>query len=282
MIAKLSEPLRMEIHHEVFSPTLVKHPFFAHYMEFNLQAMRKLCHTALSTMRLSTDDVLFNTGEIAKVMHFVISGKFEYKRPGRMADEVFPGDWICEMVLWRPWEYIGRAQAGTESSAMALDVSIFHQIIIDHKSQNRFAEEDSCNYALQATKILSEKDAKDLTDLDDSDVLEARALAMETFHEAVPAVNHHGKGAHGHFNVLNMLHMHRNRISVESLRGSSAKRSHTSHTFANANSESSVHGSVPADGSEGTRLTTSSDSSHPATVHHGIDIVSPCRPALKK
>lgn len=182
MLLKLSDPLRMEIHYESFRPILVKHPFFAHYEELNGKAMRKLCHTALKSHHLSTGDDLFHTGETAKAMHFVKAGELAYRRPfGRMTDKLEEGDWICEMVLWKPWEHAGTVTAVTECSLMSLDATVFHMVVKETQTASKVAEEDMIAYAFKAAEILSQVPQKDLTDLDDTEIYEAISIAHEAF-----------------------------------------------------------------------------------------------------
>lgn len=182
MLVKLSEPLRMEIHYESFRPILIRHPFFAHYEEMNMQAMRKLCHAALRSVLLSTGDDLFHNGEMAKAMYFVKSGELVYRRPfGHMTDKLEEGHWISEMVLWRPWEHVGTVTAITESSLMALDASSFHTIFMETQTHHKLSEEDAIAYAFKATEILAEVPPKDLTDLDDAEIYEASRIAHDCF-----------------------------------------------------------------------------------------------------
>jgi hypothetical protein len=182
MLSKLSEPLRMEIHYESFRPILITHPFFSHYEEMNGKAMRKLCHTALKNVMLSAGDDLCHVGETAKAMYFVKTGELAYRRPfGHMTDKLEAGDWICEMVLWRPWEHAGTVTAVTESILMALDVHVFHLVVKETQTASKLSEEDAIAYAFKATNILAEVNLRDLTDLDDTGIFESRKIALEAF-----------------------------------------------------------------------------------------------------
>lgn len=45
LLERLSEPLKMEVHFEMWSPTLTKHSLFFAYSRLNEPAVMKLCHT---------------------------------------------------------------------------------------------------------------------------------------------------------------------------------------------------------------------------------------------
>jgi hypothetical protein len=183
LLGKLSDFLRMEIHFEVYSPAMLKHPFFSHYAALNEQAMRKLCHRALKELHLSTDDVLFHSGETAKAMFFVRSGELEYRRPKFLTDTLEEGDWICEMVLWRPWEHHGTVKAVTESGLIELEATAFHSIVKETQTVHKVGEEDAIAYAFRATELLGEVEGDDLTDLDDVDIFTAADISREVFGE---------------------------------------------------------------------------------------------------
>merc|ERR1712061_859187 len=60
----VSGPLRMDLHFEIYSPSLSAHPFFALYMIACEYITKRICHKAMSMSFLSPGDVVFNTGEI--------------------------------------------------------------------------------------------------------------------------------------------------------------------------------------------------------------------------
>merc|ERR1719359_1853039 len=53
LIKHVSEPLRVELHFEMYSPMLLVHPFFIRYMEECPHVVRKVCHTAMEMHQVS-------------------------------------------------------------------------------------------------------------------------------------------------------------------------------------------------------------------------------------
>eukprot|EP00747_Dinoflagellata_sp_TGD_P124720 gnl/TRDRNA2_/TRDRNA2_174043_c4_seq2.p1 gnl/TRDRNA2_/TRDRNA2_174043_c4~~gnl/TRDRNA2_/TRDRNA2_174043_c4_seq2.p1 ORF type:complete len:361 (-),score=55.50 gnl/TRDRNA2_/TRDRNA2_174043_c4_seq2:42-1124(-) len=154
MLVRLSDPLRMELHYEVYNKWLSKHPFFASYGESNLQAMLKICHTAVAPLQLSQDDIIFSTGETAKSMYFVDRGKLLYNQPSTAeSSTVAVGSWVCEMVLWTPWVHNGSLYSTTEASLIVLDARTFHDIVLNNKS----AASEAANYACEVYKVPGEE-----------------------------------------------------------------------------------------------------------------------------
>eukprot|EP00747_Dinoflagellata_sp_TGD_P124721 gnl/TRDRNA2_/TRDRNA2_174043_c4_seq4.p1 gnl/TRDRNA2_/TRDRNA2_174043_c4~~gnl/TRDRNA2_/TRDRNA2_174043_c4_seq4.p1 ORF type:complete len:252 (-),score=42.09 gnl/TRDRNA2_/TRDRNA2_174043_c4_seq4:105-860(-) len=152
MLVRLSDPLRMELHYEVYNKWLSKHPFFASYGESNLQAMLKICHTAVAPLQLSQDDIIFSTGETAKSMYFVDRGKLLYNQPSTAeSSTVAVGSWVCEMVLWTPWVHNGSLYSTTEASLIVLDARTFHDIVLNNKS----AASEAANYACEVVDCLN-------------------------------------------------------------------------------------------------------------------------------
>jgi len=156
ILGVLSEPLRLEIHYEVYSPWFRQHPFFSHYQAMNLPTMQKLCHNATSTTYLSMDDVLFSTGEVARSMSFCGAGRFQYAHTApdgvESATSVSQGQWVCEIVLWAPWQHRGQLRSSAESSIISLDAEIFHNVVLGSQAA---LFETSC-YAVEAVRTLNE------------------------------------------------------------------------------------------------------------------------------
>jgi CRP-like cAMP-binding protein len=182
LILRLSEPLRQELHYEVHSPVVQRHPFFANYSLLNLPAMQKLCHTSVRTTALSTDDVLFNSGETAKSIYFLTGGLCEYIRhvgSREVVKEVQHGEWAAEMVLWTPWEHRGLMKASTESSLHAVSVGEFHQVV----SMSKAGQLEASAYAMAVVKTLNEKasQAGNIKGLSDLDGVDPHAICSEVF-----------------------------------------------------------------------------------------------------
>eukprot|EP00929_Paragymnodinium_shiwhaense_P001448 TRINITY_DN101686_c0_g1_i1.p1 TRINITY_DN101686_c0_g1~~TRINITY_DN101686_c0_g1_i1.p1 ORF type:complete len:1072 (+),score=232.63 TRINITY_DN101686_c0_g1_i1:133-3348(+) len=78
MLKILNDPLRMALRYEVYNCWLIKHPLFAEYAAVNMNGMQKLCDCAVELVHLSSDDTLFNQGDIANTMYFVTRGMLLY------------------------------------------------------------------------------------------------------------------------------------------------------------------------------------------------------------
>lgn len=185
MLARLSEPLRRELRYELYSPLLSKHPFFSNFAELNLPAVQRLCHSGIRTIHLSKDDLLFSSGETPKAMHFVVRGNLHYilGGGGEVIDGVTvpikAGQWVCEMVLWTPWEYQGDMIAETEAVLMALEVAVFHEVVQSSKA----GQAEASAYAVQAVEHLNRMDRK--TDVDERGY-DAMVMACNIFSRRIP------------------------------------------------------------------------------------------------
>jgi hypothetical protein len=129
----ISEPLFMEIHFEVHSPTLIEHLFFACFTDANPSGIRKVCHTAVSVLSLTEGDVLFSVGDVPAnpCMYFLLNGRLRYKQeePFEPCSVLLEDkSWICEGVLWTHWSYHGTLRAEAPSRLLAIDAGKFQEI----------------------------------------------------------------------------------------------------------------------------------------------------------
>jgi hypothetical protein len=127
----ISEPLRSEIHLEIYSAVLMAHPFFCCYRDANLAGIRKVCHTCVSIVSLSVGDVLFSELEVPTQprMFFMKSGLTKYRQEASTEPvNVQRPQWLCEPVLWTTWTHCGTLQAVTESTLMAVDAKQFQSV----------------------------------------------------------------------------------------------------------------------------------------------------------
>jgi len=187
MLELLSEPLRMELHYEVYAPWLTRHPFFEAYAGTNRTAFNRLCHRAVKTVCLTRDDVLYGKGDAAKHMYFVIRGTLVYTYSDDSMRKINPGEWACEMVLWTPWEYQGFMRASGDVHLIALDAAAFHECILDSKG----ARYQAAEYALKAVEYLNVyQQSETLADCDGdaffpSDIV-AEVFDMDNSHSTSP------------------------------------------------------------------------------------------------
>ncbi|CAK0849469.1 unnamed protein product [Prorocentrum cordatum] len=178
LLQLISDPLRCEIHFEVFSPTLTVHPFFHLLNGVNPAGVRHVCHAAVSAVSLSRGDVLFSEFEVptSPRMFFVLRGRLSYAS-GTEAQRVVDQAWLSEPVLWTAWAHRGTLRAQAEANLLALDAHRFINIM------STFPTLHSLNYATKFVENLNTEGAHDsLTDLGASEE-EARKLAVQAFQE---------------------------------------------------------------------------------------------------
>jgi len=145
----VSEPLRMELHVEIFYPILEAHPFFARCYQEIPSSTRKMCHTSVSLTQFSEGDTLFVCGEDPDPpeMLFVRAGELQYL-PGAdphyleqdLSNDILPGRWLCEAVLWVHWSYVGDLIAKTDGQLLQLHAKRLQDIL------------SSCNDVLKPRK----------------------------------------------------------------------------------------------------------------------------------
>eukprot|EP00747_Dinoflagellata_sp_TGD_P084766 gnl/TRDRNA2_/TRDRNA2_162643_c1_seq6.p1 gnl/TRDRNA2_/TRDRNA2_162643_c1~~gnl/TRDRNA2_/TRDRNA2_162643_c1_seq6.p1 ORF type:complete len:928 (-),score=151.34 gnl/TRDRNA2_/TRDRNA2_162643_c1_seq6:128-2911(-) len=162
----VSEPLRVELHYEIYKPALEHHPFFHKYDQHNTVGMKHVCHTALSLLSLSSGDVLFSDGEVPPVpqMYFVTNGRLRYLQTGGQAPkDVTVNQWAGEGLLWTPWMHCGLLRAKTECSLIVLDALQFQTIAYQFQD----ADFSSRKFAILFVDALNSSDKAKLTDLGD-------------------------------------------------------------------------------------------------------------------
>lgn len=129
----ISEPLKVEIHFEVYSRLLLEHPFFYCFNEINPTGIRKVCNQCVYPQSLSVGDVLFSDLEAPTNprMFFIEKGTTQYKQESRalLIKFVEHKEWLCEQVLWTPWTHCGSLQAVTETRLLALDAKKFQSLL---------------------------------------------------------------------------------------------------------------------------------------------------------
>jgi len=188
LLKVVSEPLRVDLHFEIYSQTLMVHPFFRCWAAENPASMRQLCHSAVSVISISQDDVLFSSGEVPvrPQMLFVRSGELRYYQgSGTGLQTVIAGEWACEHVLWTKWVYHGKLYAARDCRLTTVDARAFHQVAL--KSQ---ASGDKLSrYASEFVKLLnvSPNMRSDLGSSTDTNSLSFLAFPCEPYSIAVSA-----------------------------------------------------------------------------------------------
>jgi len=130
LLRLVSEPLRMELHFEIYSPILAKHPFFSQYIDECPHVMRKVCHKCTAIIPAFAGDVIFNPGETPNPpkMYFVMIGLLEYFTIGGHQLLVKESQWIAEATLWTVWSHRGGLRAKCDSQLCEVNAREFQKI----------------------------------------------------------------------------------------------------------------------------------------------------------
>jgi len=127
----ISEPLRVEVHFELYAPVLQVHPFFRCFIEACPQVMKKVCHKAMSLLAVSNGDVIFMLGEVPTPprMFIICSGELSYHSLSGAVAYVESGQWISEATLWvNAWTHQGMLKAVSDCRLCVLDAQKFVEL----------------------------------------------------------------------------------------------------------------------------------------------------------
>lgn len=127
----VSEPLRVEVHFEMYSAVAKMHPFFERYVEECPQVMRKVCHSGMSMLQVAAGDIVFSAGEIALTprMFFVCIGSLQYIAHSAEVLNVEERTWLSEAVIWTTWMHRGQLSGLRECRICVLEAPVFQQIV---------------------------------------------------------------------------------------------------------------------------------------------------------
>jgi len=161
LLEAVSEPLRIELHYEMYFPLLGSHDFFAHYMKYCPFVVRKICHAAMSTSAYSKDDVIFHFGETASRMLIVRSGSLTYSWGAASSEQLGEGRCIAEAPLWTHWSHRGVLTAREDTIVFCVIAELFQAIV----SRFEIAVFDPGDYANRFVRSLNSTPTEELTDL---------------------------------------------------------------------------------------------------------------------
>merc|ERR1712232_1190120 len=162
LLELVSEPLRIELHFELYAKILKEHPFFEEMTLLCPHIMQKVCHTSTSIVTVATGDIIFNLGEIPPKpkMIFVATGSLSYNVPNPASlsstrngnaktrrtvsrltvkhEFLAHGEWIAEPVLWTHWMHRGILTATNDCRLCLIDASKFMDAVsaFDHDEFN--------------------------------------------------------------------------------------------------------------------------------------------------
>lgn len=173
----ISEPLRTELHYEVYSPTLMIHPFFRLFAGVHPTGIRKICHTTLAKMSYSRGDVVFTEEvPVAPKMFFILHGMLLYVQERTRQSKVGHRHWMAEMVLWTSWSHRGTLHAAEDCQLLAMDAVKFSSVV------SKFPGNQVHDYAEHFVARLRDLEMFELTDVgtEDETALDLAAQAFET------------------------------------------------------------------------------------------------------
>jgi hypothetical protein len=199
VLANLSEELRVELHFEMYAPTLAVHRFFACYIDEMPLIMRRVCHHALSTSKVCRHDHVFNVGEIDRKprMHIVIEGTLSFTSVQNKVFAVTLWRVIAEGTLWTAWTHRGTLVAEMECLLVTLDAKEFHDIV----KQFEHPGFDPKGYAMAFVQDLNtfENEITDVTIFEDLEVegLESAVRNCDWFRRQSVRGRREGRRANG-------------------------------------------------------------------------------------
>jgi len=131
LIKQVSDPLRVELHFEMYNPMLSLHPFFARYTEECPQVVRKVCHGAMAFCNVVKLDTVFDEGETPAVpkMYILQHGLLAYNQLSGEGCQVHETEWVCEHALWIQWRHRGTMTAAEDSKLYTLNAQEFQKIV---------------------------------------------------------------------------------------------------------------------------------------------------------
>jgi len=164
LLFRVSEPLRIEIHFEMYAHLLQTHDFLSGYIAMYPQVMRRVCHFAMSLADLSPGDIVFNAGENPSPprMYVVVEGELNYKSVFEYDETIEKGQCIAEGTLWTSWIHMGTLVAKCPVRICKLDSAEFRKIVT--RFQHDGSDFNPCRYASTFVEALQQPDQL-LTDI---------------------------------------------------------------------------------------------------------------------
>merc|ERR1712176_1323375 len=94
--------------------------------------MRRVCHRAASTWKVSLGDIIFNCGEVPSPpqMYVVVSGALRYTLIDGHGATVLEGQWVSEATLWTRWVHCGMLTAACDCRLYSINADEFQGISV--------------------------------------------------------------------------------------------------------------------------------------------------------
>lgn len=141
----LSVPLQLEVQSEIFCKSLLVHPLFDHLKQNNGSWACKFFADVVAQLLLAQTDELFQSGQVCHEMYFIKQGALAYcRQEERMkvpeVEHICSKDWICEPVLWMPWEHQGTAKATEECHLIAINSAYVRRLVVESNEHCFFVQ----------------------------------------------------------------------------------------------------------------------------------------------
>lgn len=160
LLTVISEPLKIQMHFEMYSRLLVYHPFFYDMLNEGNGLMRRFCHQVMGMLLLASGDLVFSLWEepTEPKMYIVESGTLDYSDEYGEVQEVRQRDWLAEPVLWTTWKHQGNLVASSDVKLAMLDAQSFQDICKQQIMAKKSAVLPITIYAAEFVKELNEKE----------------------------------------------------------------------------------------------------------------------------
>ncbi|CAK0880152.1 unnamed protein product [Prorocentrum cordatum] len=133
--------------------------------------MKRICHEAVVPVLVSENEVIFSLEEVPSEPPHVIfleKGLLTYQLGGGAIQDVHPGQWISEQVLWTDWVYQGTLCSVTPSRLLMLNSMVFQNVLSTKAPQGTLSAEVA-KYATEFLKQLNSSKYGDRSDLGSHD-----------------------------------------------------------------------------------------------------------------
>jgi hypothetical protein len=120
----LPNQLQVRLHSEMYSATVMHHPFFQVLSTCSSTVLPSLCHLAIKEHQYVSGDVVFLEGGKGESMFHVSTGELEYFAVLKDMEKtkLDQGCWACEPALWLNWTLKGRLMAKASCNLQSVSV----------------------------------------------------------------------------------------------------------------------------------------------------------------
>lgn len=131
LLQVVSDPLRAEMHYEMYTAVLRSHNFFNCFIDASYQGAKKVCHAAVSMLLLTCEDEIFVLDEVPDPprMYFIVRGKCIYENEEEERIKLHEKQWIAEPSLWTSWVHRGTFVAIEDAKIAAVNGKDFQDVM---------------------------------------------------------------------------------------------------------------------------------------------------------